>query len=369
LAAIAAQAAVLAAVATVLSIIVVTTLANLRSRGIPLGFAFLFDPANFSIAESVVPFDASETVLKAIWVGIANTLFVSFFVMGASTVGGLFLGLARMSPNTLLRSLARVLLEGMRNAPPILTLIFIYSLWWQAMPTDHAIVAGPGVLASIRGVATPALATPWSGQSLLALAVIGVVAIAFCSRPFGVLDRLSPVARGLGATGVLVVAAAALWREPKFALLLPEAVGADIRGGAVLTPELFTILFGLTLYTSAFVAEIIRGGIEAVPRGQWEAARALGLNPATVLSRVVLPQTLRVIVPPMTSQYINVVKNSTLALAVGYTEFLTVMGTIINKTSHAVEGTVVIIVVYLAINLSMSGVLNAYNRHLIERGR
>ena len=364
-----AQGAVLAAVAAMVAMVVATTAGNLRARGIPLGFEFLFDQAGFSVAETLVPFQPSDTALKAMGVGVANTLFVSVIVILASTVLGTLLGIARLSVNPLIGGLARTWVEVARNTPPILLLIFLYSLWWLVMPSDQAARVLPGVLASIRGVALPGLVTPWSFVDLavLALAGVGGAWLAF-ARPRG-LARID--ARLCGAVVVaLWIALAALAAEPRpLALSLPVASGPTLNGGAVLTPELFTILFGLTLYTTGFVAEIVRGGINAVARGQWEAARALGLDEARVLSRVILPQMLRVIVPPMTSQYINVVKNSTLALAVGYTDFLTIMGTVINKTSHAVEGTVLIILVYLAINLSMSAALNAYNRHVAAEGR
>lgn len=356
-----AQAGVLALVLAALAFVGLTATANLKARGIPLGLDFLADPAGFSVAETVLPYSSADPVAWAITVGVGNTLFVSALVIAFSSVLGLLLGVARLSENPLVAGLAKVWVEGVRNTPPILMLIFVYTIWWQLAPADRAVAALPGTLVSIRGLAVPALATPWSAGVLALAGLLGVLTAGL------VLAGATPSRARRAAAAVLglaTVALLALTADGAFAVNLPTASGSDITGGARLTPELFAILFGLTLYTTGFIAEIVRGGINGVPGGQWEAARALGLGPVSVLRLVVLPQTLRLIVPPMTSQYINVIKNSTLALAVGYTDFLTIMGTVINKTSHAVEGTMIIILVYLAINLSLSAVLNWYNRRV-----
>lgn len=368
IAAVAAQAGALAAVIALLALIVLTTGANLRARGIPLGLDFLTDAAGFSVAETVIAFEPDDSVLWAIGVGIGNTIYVSVLVILAATVLGLMLGIARLSDNPLVAGLARVWVEGARNTPPILMLIFIYTLWWQVLPSDRVLTLAPGVLASIRGLAIPAVTLPWSGPALwtglvLATAAFGTALVVVRRATTDPRRRKTAL---IVTAGVIVATAlgAALMAGGGFALTLPRQDGLSIAGGAILTPELFTILFGLTLYTTGFVAEIVRGGVNAVPHGQWEAARALGLGTPAALRLVIIPQMMRVVVPPMTSQYINVIKNSTLALAVGYTDFLTIMGTVINKTSHAVEGTLIIILVYLAINLSLSAVLNWYNRHV-----
>lgn len=293
------QGLAVAAALGALALVAVTTLENLRARGLPLGLDFLVERAGFSVAETVLPFSPEDIALWAIAVGAVNTLFVSAIVCVGSTGLGLLLGIARLSENPLVARLAQVWVEGVRNTPPILLLIFIYTLWSQALPPEAVLQLGPATL-TMRGLTVPAL---------------------------------------------------------------------NAAGQATLTPELATILLGLTLYTTGFVAEIVRGGIQSVPRGQWEAARALGLGYAQTLRLVIIPQTLRAILPPMTSQYINIVKNSTLALAVGYTDFLTIMGTLINTSSHAVEGTLIIVAVYLAINLSISAALNRYNRRVALRER
>jgi general L-amino acid transport system permease protein len=294
--AVAAQSTAVALVAALLALVVVTTLSNLQLRGIPTGFAFLGDRAGFKIVDTVIAFSPDDSYLRAIGVGVANTLFLSLLVCVAATVAGALLGVARLSSNPLVAALAAIWVEAVRNTPPVLLLIFLYALWSQAMPVDGAHEILPGVLASVRGVAVPKL-------------------------------------------------------------------------HARLTPEFATVFFGLSVYTAGFIAEIVRSGIQAVPRGQWEAGRALGLSEGQILRRVVAPQTLRVITPPMTSQYINTIKNSTLAIAIGYSEFMTVMGTVINRTNQPLEGTLIIVAVYMAINLALAAGLDRLNRRVQpERG-
>lgn len=370
---VAAQLVALGVVAALLAVIVATTAANLRARGIPLGLEFLSDRAGFTVAETLLPYHPDDSAMWAIVVGIGNTLLVSVVVAFASTVLGTLLGIARLSENPLVAGLARVWVEGVRNTPPILLLIFLYTMWWQVIPANKAVRLVPGTLATIRGLAIPAVVSPWHPLTILAALTLASVAFAGGAHAVRRLDLTIPrrvgqilaVATTVGLVALIAVAVSGQYISISF----PRSSGMDIVGGAILTPELATILFGLTIYTTGFVAEIVRGGINAVPHGQWEAARSLGLARPQTLRLVIIPQMMRTIVPPMTSQYINIVKNSTLALAVGYTEFLTIMGTMINKSSHAVEGTVIIIAVYLTINLSMSAVLNWYNYRVAARER
>lgn len=354
-------------VIAIVAVVASTTAANLRARGIPLGTEFLHERAGFSIAESVLEYSRDDSNLRAIVVGVGNTLFVSIAVIVLSTVLGTFVALGRLSPNPLLAALARVWIESARNTPLVLILIFLYALWWQLLPTEAARPLLPGVLASIRGIAVPAPSLGIGGGALLGWLAVVVVALASAAR----LATRRAALRGrrppyVSVTAAVLVAATAVLlfgvADARFAL--PQARGPDLVRGFVISPEIAMLLVGLVFYTVGFVAEIVRSGIAAVPRGQWEAARALGLAPRDVLARVVMPQMLRVVVPPMTSQYINVVKNSTLALAIGYSDFMTVMGTIINKTSHAIEGTLIIVGVYLLINFSMSLLLNWFNRRV-----
>ena len=291
------QLALLAAILGVAAMLIANTVANLERRGIPLGWDFLWAPSQVVISESILEHDHQAATWRAIVVGIGNTLYVSAMVIVLSSMFGLLLGLARLSDNPLARGTSRVWIEVARNFPPIVILIFLYSLWWKILPQlDEAWQLGAGITLSMRGLQ----------------------------------------AEGLG------------WE---------------------LSPELSTVVIGLTLYTAGFIAEIVRGGVLAIPKGQWEAGRSLSLSRRQILRLVIIPQTLRVIVPPMNSQYINVVKNSTLVIAVGYPDFLAVMNTIISKSSHSIEGVGIILGVYLAINLSLSSLANWYNRRiaLVER--
>jgi len=362
------QIAVFALCLGALAAVGLTTVSNLRARGIPFGFDFLFDRAGFTVAETVLPYDPANTNAWAIIVGVGNTLFVSILVALASTVLGTGLGIGRLSQNPLVAGFAQVWIEGVRNTPPILLLIFLYTMWWTLFPAGEVVQLAPGVLASIRGVATPSLHGP--GYAVPALLIGASCLVVLITRSLAG-DRVSLRDRAtfIPAALVLTAGAALAMAAPQINVDWPARAGADIIGGLSLTPELFTIVFGLTLYTTGFVAEIVRGGLEAVPRGQWEAARALGLRSNTTLRRVIIPQMMRMIIPPMTSQYINVIKNSTLALAIGYTDFMTIMGTMINKTNHAVEGTGLIIAIYLLINLGASILLDRYNRRAAIRER
>lgn len=346
-------------------LLIQSTAANLRLRGVPIGFDFLGLPSRFVISESLLRYRPQDTYGWALVVGVANTLFVSALVAALSSFFGLIVGVGRLSSNPLVSGTCRVWVEVARNTPPIVLLIFLYSLWWKVLPpVTEAIVVAPGVYASMRGVFVPSMSLE---LSLVGCALLGLTVILVALRGFGMVQA--------GLRWPLLVAsvaslAGALWlADARLAVQWPTFTGTNYRGGLEITPELTTIVVGLTLYTTGFIAEIVRAGILSVGKGQWEAGRALGLRRGQILRLVVVPQMMRVIMPPLTSQYINVVKNSTLSIAVGYPDFLAVMGTVINKSSHAVEGVALILAVYLAINLTLSGLLNWYNRRaaLVER--
>jgi general L-amino acid transport system permease protein len=367
-----AQTAALGLVSALLVLIVVTTASNLQSRGILVGFQFLQDRAGFSIAESVLPYHPNDSNLWAMVVGIGNTLLLSTVVIVASTVIGAMLGIARLGANPLVGFLALVWIEGVRNTPPVLLLIFLYGLWATALPAAGVAELLPGVFASVRGLAIPRVSLA-ADPAVIGAGLFVSLALIAAARWAG---RRSDVVGGrqrryLGAAAVLVLVgwAFAGLLSPSFDLTLPRAAGQDLVGGLQLTPEFATVALGLTVYTAAFIAEIVRSGIESVSRGQWEAAQALGLTRPQALRLVIIPQMLRVIVPPMTSQFINTIKNSTLAIAIGYSDFMTIMGTVINRTNHAIEGTVLIVLVYLAINLALSAALDAFNQKIALRGR
>lgn len=372
--ALAIQVALVGFVLLLLAGLILSTIANLKARGIPLGFDFLNVSAGLPIAESFLAFDPDEPYSRAILVGLVNTLVISLAVIVLASIAGLFLGIGRLSSNPLVAGLCRLWVEIARNTPAIVLLLFLYALWWQVLPAARdALQLAPGAFLSQRGLVLPRLGLDGPGGEL-ALLLASLVALLLLAarrarRIREAKGRQPPyVALAWGVAGGALVFAALSGRWSLTAEI-PEFRRLNFVGGVEITPELTTIVIGLTLYTAGFIAEIVRAGILAIGKGQWEAGRSLGLTGGQLLRLVVIPQTLRIIVPPMTSQYINVVKNSTLAIAVGFQDFMTIMQTIINQTAHAVEGVAIILGVYLILNLSLSALLNAFNRRiaLVER--
>ena len=356
------------------AVVVATASANLDDRGIELGTDFLTDRAGFTLSESWLNYSPEDSNLWALFVGIGNTLVIAALVALFSTAIGTTLGILRMSDNPLGAAFARSWVEVARNSPPILLLLFLYSFLGQVLPVGSVVEPVPGFFLSLRGLALPWLDLGGYGWSAFAAAVLSIAVLVLVGKATAARQRASGarprwLAVAFGVLALLWVGAMIFWLTPAASITRPQATGADITGGVILTPEFFTLIAGLTFYTSGFVAEIVRTGLQSVTRGQWEAAAALGLSKARTLRLVIIPQMLRVIIPPMTSQYINVVKNSTLVIAIGYADFMVVAGTVINKTSHAIEGTVIIIAVYLAINLTLSAAMNALNRRIQQDPR
>jgi general L-amino acid transport system permease protein len=359
------QCALVAAVTGSAVLLLTTTFANLEARGIPIGFDFLTMPSRIVISEALLSYKPRDPYYWAIVVGLANTIFVSVLVIAFSSALGLIVGITRLSSNPLAAGTCRVWVEIARNSPPIVLLIFLYSLWWKVFPpVGEALNPMPGVYASMRGLMVPAVRLDINGigAALLIVALL-LVAAAFLAASGG-------RARSLLVLGAIALAALGAWlADARIAVDWPVFTGSNFHGGIELTPELSTILLGLTVYTTGFIAEIVRGGILSVGKGQWDAGRSLGLSRGKIVRLIVVPQMLRVIVPPLNSQYINVVKNSTLAIAVGYPDFFAVMNTIISKSSHSIEGIFIILGVYLALNLSLSSAANWYNRRIASVGR
>lgn len=359
------QVVLVSAVAALAALLVNTTFANLRARGIPIGFDFLTMPSRIVISEAIFTYKSRDPYYWAIVVGLANTIFISTLVILFSSVLGLVVGITRLSSNPLAAGTCRVWVELARNSPPIVLLIFLYSLWWKVLPpVGEAINPLPGVYASMRGFVIPDVSLDLSTAGLLTATVILVV--------FGssLLALHKMASKWTLAPAALAIGVVALWAaDIRFEVEWPTFTGSNFSGGNELTPELSTILIGLTIYTTGFIAEIVRGGVLSVGRGQWDAGHSLGLSRGKILRLIVIPQMLRVILPPLNSQYINVVKNSTLAIAVGYPDFLAVMNTIISKSSHSIEGVFIILGVYLLINLTLSSAANWYNRRIaiVER--
>lgn len=347
---------------------------NLERRGISTGFGFLDREAGMEIGESLIAYDPSASYGRAFVVGLFNTLRVALIGIALASAVGLVVGLARLSRNWLIGRLAAIYVETLRNVPLLLQLFFWYALITEAAPLPReALNPLPGVFLSARGLQIPALvADPAHAWALAAFAagaagLWGWLRWARAKRErTGAAPPAWPAAVGL----LVVLPALALAASGRpVGVEFPELQRFNFRGGTALTPEFSALLLGLTLYTASFIAEIVRSGIQAIPRGQWEAARALGLKPGRVLKDVVLPQALRVIIPPLTSQYLNLTKNSSLAVAIAYPDLVSIANVTINQTGQAIECIAIIMAVYLTVSLAISLAMNLYNRAvaLVER--
>jgi len=362
-----------AAVGLIAWLLVSNTLANLATRNITTGFGFLEREAGFAIGESLVAYSPSDTYGRAIFVGIVNTLHVAALGIVLATMLGVIMGVARLSKNWLIAKIASVYVEVMRNIPLLIQLFFWYALITENMPGPRqAHTPLPGVFLSNRGLKIPGLqgdALNWMLGGLI-IAIVASCALAHWARrrqeatgatfPTGRYAAL--MLAGLPLLGWLVSGAS-------LTLDMPALRGFNFVGGLTLSPEMAALLAGLVIYTSAFIAEVVRAGIQAVARGQWEAASSLGLRRNWILRLVVMPQALRVIIPPMTSQYLNLTKNSSLAVAIGYPDIVSVVNTTLNQTGQAIEGILIIMMAYLTVSLSISILMNWYNQRiaLVER--
>jgi general L-amino acid transport system permease protein len=341
------------------------TLANLAARGIATGLSFMGREAGFDIGESPIPYDASDSYLMALVVGLLNTLVVALLGIVLASVLGLVVGIARLSRNWLVARLATLYVEAIRNVPLLLQLFVWYGLVTALPGPKQALQPGLGLVLSNRGLKIPLPEWHESYFAMLAALAVGGAAALVVRRwavarhyrtgqPFPWLPAGFGLVLGLPLLVFLAAGAPLTWDMPRLA-------GFNFQGGATLSPEFVALLMGLSVYTGAFIAEIVRSGILAVPSGQTEAALSLGLGRGQTLRLVVLPQALRVIVPPLTSQYLNLTKNSSLAVAIGYPDLVSVANTTINQTGQAVEGVAVVMSVFLVISLSLSWLMNWYN--------
>jgi general L-amino acid transport system permease protein len=350
------------------------TLVNMRVRGIQSGFDFLSAPAGFDIGESPIPYESTNPYWKAFVVGLLNTLRVAVIGIVATTVLGTLAGIGRFSRNALVRGLCYGYVELFRNMPVLLQLLMWYIVFTQVLPPiSEAIRLAPGVYISKSGMSVPW--PVWApGHALAALGALAGLMAAWTWRRsararFERTGQPRPV--GLPAAALVVGGAVAGWLigGAPTALDVPIKGEVIIEGGASLTPEFMALLIGLVMYTGTFVAEVVRAGIQAVPRGQIEAAAALGLAPRQQMSLIVMPQALRVIIPPLTNQYLNLTKNSSLAVAIGYPDIVSVGNTALNQTGRAVECIAVIMAVYLALSLATAAVAGWYNRRAAIKER
>ena len=370
------QVLTLVGVAAFAAYIIHNTIDNLDRQGIASGFGFLNKPAGFGIPQTLIGYNELSPNWRVFWVGLLNTIVVAVVGIALATILGFVIGLARLSSNWLVARLATVYIEVIRNTPVLLQILFWYFAVLQALPQPRDSIAFLGDLFFLnnRGFYLP---------KPIFEAGFGWVTLAFVAALAAVIGIAHWARRRREATGqpfhTVYVGFGLLIGAPLLAYLLtgapltfehPEMGRFKLQGGLVLLPELVALTFALSIYTAAFIAEIVRAGILSVGHGQIEAARALGLKHDHTLRFVVIPQALRVIIPPLTSQYLNLTKNSSLAVAIGYPDFVNVFtGIVLNQTGQAVEVIAMTMAVYLTLSLLTSAFMNWYNRRkaLVER--
>jgi general L-amino acid transport system permease protein len=353
---------------------------NLRRARIASGFGFLENTAGFDVSQSLIPFSAAaSTYGEAFIVGLLNTLIIAAIGVVFATILGFIVGIARLSKNWIIRKVAMVYVEVIRNLPLLLQLLFWYNAVLAPLPNPRdSISVGGSFFLNNRGLFMP---RPMFADDawLLPVVFLGGIIGAFAFRRWAKRQqqqtgRQYPVV--LTALGLIVVLPALVWMvlalvgANPISFDMPQRQRFNMAGGMQVQPEFVALLVGLVTYTAAFIAEIVRAGILAVSKGQTEAAYSLGLRPGPTMRLVVIPQAMRVIIPPLTSQYLNLTKNSSLAVAIGYPDLVQVfMGTVLNQTGQAIEVVVITMAVYLLISLVTSFFMNIYNRRvaIVER--
>ncbi len=348
---------------------------NLRRQNIASGFEFLNRTSGFDVSQTLIDYSSTSSYGRAFWVGLLNTLLVAGVGIVAATVMGFIIGIARLSSNWLVARLAGAYVEIVRNLPLLLQLFFWYFAVLKALPGPRqSLVLPGGALLNVRGLYLPAPVPQAGFETVLAAFGIGLL-LAFAlwigSRR---LQRATGRPLPVFWPSVLIMAAlpltAYLAAGSPLGFSYPELRGFNLQGGIPVHPELMALLLGLSIYTASFIAEIVRAGILGVPKGQTEAAQAIGLSKGHVLRLVVIPQALRIIIPPLTSQYLNLTKNSSLAVAIGYPDFVSVFtGTVLNQTGQAVEVILMTMGMFLSLSLATSLFMNWFNSRiaLVER--
>ena len=368
------QTVAIVGLALALAYLMSNTFANMRARGIQSGFDFFLQPAGFGIGESLFEFDSSQNYLVAYLVGLSNTLRVALVGLVLATVLGTLIAVGRLSKNTLVKALCSSFVELTRNIPLLLQLF----MWYFAMtellpPIESPLKPLAGVFFSKNGLQYPMPHWEPGHWGTLAGLCVGVLAWKLWSRKVqqqfeatGVLKPSFLPGLGLfflcGLIGWLAGGAPSEFE-------IPEITEISVVGGGSVTPEYLTLLVGLTVYTSGYIAEVVRAGIQSVSFGQHEAAVALGLKRTQELRLIQLPQAMRVIIPPLTSQYLNLIKNSSLAVAVGYPDLVSISSTALNQTGRAIECIALVMLIYLSLSLLTSAGMNVYNRRVRIKDR
>ncbi|MCY1266494.1 ectoine/hydroxyectoine ABC transporter, permease protein EhuC [compost metagenome] len=351
------------------------TQTNLAHRGIQSGFGFLQNSAGFGISQHLIDYTEADTYGRVFVIGLLNTLLVTVIGIFFATILGFILGIARLSKNWLIRLLATIYIETFRNIPPLLQIFFWYFAVIGPLPGPRQSISFGGLFfLNNRGMQMPApVAADGFGPFIVALilAIAGWAVIwRWAKARRHATGKTFPVLLSGLALLILLPTLTALFAGTPFHWDMPVLQGFNFRGGWVVIPELVSLVLALSIYTAAFIGETVRSGIQAVSHGQTEAASSLGLAPGKILRLVVIPQALRVIIPPLTSQYLNLAKNSSLAAGIGYPDMVSLFaGTVLNQTGQAIETMAITMSVYLAISISISLLMNWYNKRmaLVER--
>ena len=367
------QLLVVVGLALFVAFIVSNTIANLQARGLEPGFGFLSDPAFFDINQKLIDYTSQSTFGRALIVGLLNTLLVSALGIIAATVFGFVAGVLRLSNNWLVSRMITVYVEFTRNVPVLLQIIFWWSILTALPRVRDSLSLGDTVFLNNRGVRMPAPILEDGFVWVFVAFVLGVVAAVAVSR----WARKRQMATGQQfpnfwvGLGLIVVPVLVIYFAAGQPLDwdVPERTRFNFQGGFNVTPELVALWWALSTYTGAFISEIVRAGILSVSKGQTEAAFALGLRPGLTMRKIIIPQALRVIIPPLTSQYLNLTKNSSLAIAIGYQDFVSIGNTTLNQSGQAIEVVGLWMVVYLSLSLGTSAFMNWYNKYiaLVER--
>ncbi|PKP77790.1 MAG: amino acid ABC transporter permease [Alphaproteobacteria bacterium HGW-Alphaproteobacteria-3] len=369
------QASVLAAVVAVVWFFATTAQENLQRLNISSGFGFLDNTAGFGIIQTLIPYSEQSSYGRAFLVGLINTLVVAVIGIVFATLLGFLIGVLRLSNNWLIAKLAAAYVEVMRNIPLLLHLFFWYFAVLRPLPgPSESLVPLPGVLLNNRGLILPAPVFEAGAVAFFVAFAVAVAASAFlvvwARRRQRATGRLFPAWRCAAALIVLLPAFAWFAGGAPFHLEFAVEGAFDYSGGMRLLPEFVALVLGLTLYTAAFIGEIVRAGIQSVGKGQREAAASLGLKEGTTLRLVIIPQALRLIIPPLTSQILNLTKNSSLAVAIAYPDLVAVFsGTVLNQTGQAIEVIAITMAVYLTLSLVTSLAMNWYNARIALKER
>ncbi len=337
---------------------------NIEQQNISTGFHFLSQEAGFELSESIVDYNSFMSYGRALWAGVINTLYVAIIGNTLALVLGVLLGVFSLSKNFLLSKFCYLYLNFFRNIPLLLQLFFWYGIFTDVMPAVKRATPFMGIIFSNRGINYP-----WFSHPGAIAVILSSIAVSFClvylvkqwAQKTSLRLKIAP----LIFLFLLVEIAQIELILRFFPLEYPAVRGFNVSGGSSLSPELISLLLGLVLYTGAFIGEIVRAGILAVDNGQWEAAYALGMTKIQTLKKIILPQSFRVALPPMTAQFLNLTKNSSLAVAIGYPDFVSVANTTMNQTGQAVELVLLIMVLYLVTSLSVSSVANMINSKIL----